>query len=143
VDARRRKADVTREADAPSAKVRLDKWLWAARFFRTRTLAADAVETGQVRVAGERIKPARMLHEGDRVSVRRDGLVWDVVVTALSERRGGAAEAALLYRETEDSAKTRAEEVERRRAARASAPRIDGRPTKRDRRRLQDFLDEP
>jgi ribosome-associated heat shock protein Hsp15 len=130
-------------ADAGAGKLRLDKWLWAARFYRTRTLAAAAVEAGQVRVDDERVKAARTVREGDRVSVRRDGLVWDVIVTGLAERRGSAADAALLYRETEESATVRAEEVERRRAARATAPHFDGRPTKRDRRRLQDFLDEP
>jgi ribosome-associated heat shock protein Hsp15 len=126
-----------------TGRVRLDKWLWAARFYRTRSLATAAVEAGQVRVDDERVKPARALREGERVSVRRDGLVWEVTVTALAERRGSATEAAKLYRETEASAATRAEEIARRRAAAKSAPAFAGRPTKRDRRRLQDFLDEP
>jgi ribosome-associated heat shock protein Hsp15 len=133
---------MTQDADAGSAKLRIDKWLWAARFYRTRTLAAAAVESGQVRVDGERVKPARTVREGDHVSVRRDGLVWEVVVTALADRRGSAVDAARLYRETEASAKAREEEIARRRAASATA-RFDGRPTKRERRKLQDFLDEP
>jgi ribosome-associated heat shock protein Hsp15 len=128
---------------AGAAKQRIDKWLWAARFYRTRSLAAAAVEAGQVRVGGERVKPARALREGEHVSVRRDALVWEVVVTALAERRGAAADAAKLYRETEVSTKAREDEIARRRAARSSAPHSDGRPTKRERRRLQDFLDEP
>lgn len=128
---------------AAAAKLRIDKWLWAARFYRTRSLAAAAVEAGQVRVGGERVKPARALHEGERVSVRRDALVWEVVVTALAERRGSAADAAQLYCETAESAQLREAEVARRRAARATAPHVDSRPTKRDRRKLQDFLDEP
>jgi ribosome-associated heat shock protein Hsp15 len=131
------------DASGESAKLRIDKWLWAARFYRTRSLAAAAVEAGQVRVDGERVKPARAMREGDRVAVRRDGLVWDVVVTALSERRGSASDAAKLYSETAASVSVRDEEIARRRAAAATAPRFDGRPTKRERRRLQDFLDEP
>lgn len=130
-------------ASASAERLRVDKWLWAARFYKTRSLAAAAVEAGQVRVGGERVKPARALREGEHVAVRRAGLVWEVVVTALCERRGSAAEAAKLYRETEASAKAREEEAARRRAAAAAGPRLDGRPTKRDRRRLQDFLDEP
>ena len=127
----------------PSARLRIDKWLWAARFYKTRSLAAAAVEAGQVRVGDERVKPARALRQGDVVSVRKDGLVWEVEVTGLAERRGSAADAALLYRESDDSAKAREDEIARRRAARTQAPAFDGRPTKRDRRKLQDFLDEP
>jgi ribosome-associated heat shock protein Hsp15 len=129
-------------ASAGTERLRIDKWLWAARFYRTRSLAAAAVESGQVRVAGERVKPARTLREGEIVAVRRAGLVWEVVVTALAERRGSAADAAKLYRETEASARVREEEIAKRRAA-AAGPQLEGRPTKRDRRRLQDFLDEP
>jgi ribosome-associated heat shock protein Hsp15 len=124
-------------------KLRIDKWLWAARFYRTRSLAAAAVEAGQVRIDGERVKAARALRVGDLVTVRREALLWDVEVTALAERRGSATDAAKLYRETPASAKAREEEVAKRRAAAAVGPRLDGRPTKRDRRKLQDFLDEP
>jgi len=124
-------------------KLRIDKWLWAARFYRTRSLAATAVEAGQVRIDGERVKPARTLRVGNLVTVRRAALVWDVEVTALAERRGSATDAALLYRETQASANAREAEVAKRRAAAAAGPRLDGRPTKRDRRKLQDFLDEP
>ena len=85
------------------ARVRLDKWLWAARFYKTRTLAAQAIDAGQVRVGGERVKTAHAVRTGERVSVRKSGFVWDVTVTGLSDRRGGAAEAALLYQEDEAS----------------------------------------
>ena len=132
---------MAKEDPADRQRTRLDKWLWAARFYRTRSLASAAVESGQVRVGGERVKPARALREGEIVAVRRTGLVWEVVVTALAERRGSAADAAKLYRETAASAAVREGEVAKRRAA--AGPRLDGRPTKRDRRRLQDFLDEP
>jgi len=127
----------------PPPRRRIDKWLWAARFFRTRSLAAAAVEAGQVRLRDERVKPAHAVRAGDRLSIRRDGLVLEVDVLGVDERRGPAARAALLYRETEAGRAAREAELARRRAERAAAPRFDGRPTKRDRRRLQDFLDEP
>ena len=129
--------------DNAPPKLRIDKWLWAARFYRTRSLAAAAVEAGQVRVNGERVKPARAVHAGERVDVRKAGFAWDVEVLGVAERRGSAPEAANLYAESEPSRRTREEEVARRRAAAASDPRFDGRPTKRDRRKLEDFLNEP
>jgi ribosome-associated heat shock protein Hsp15 len=130
-------------ADAAQPRVRIDKWLWAARFYKTRGLASEAVEAGQVRVGDERIKPARGVHVGERITVRKSGLAWHVEVTALAERRGSATEAAKLYRETAESVAAREEELARRRAAAAADPRLSGRPTKRDRRKLEDFLDEP
>ena len=122
---------------------RFDKWLWAARFYKTRTLAAQAIEAGQARLAGERVKPAHAVRSGDAVSVRKHGLVWEVEVTALSDRRGSATDAAALYRETPESVALRAEEMLRRKAAAATEPGFAGRPTKRDRRKLADFLNEP
>ena len=129
--------------DNAPPKLRIDKWLWAARFYRTRSLAAAAVEAGQVRVNGERVKPARAVHAGERVDVHKAGFAWDLEVLGVAERRGSAPEAAKLYAESETSRRTREEEVARRRAAAASDPRFDGRPTKRDRRKLEDFLNEP
>jgi len=123
--------------------MRIDKWLWAARFYKTRSLAAQAVENGHARVGDDRVKPAHAVRAGDRVVVRRQGLAWDVEVLALSERRGGAADAALLYRETAESAAVRERAIAERRAVQAGQARTPGRPTKRDRRRLLDFLDEP
>ena len=130
-------------AGAPPAlgRVRLDRWLWAARFYKTRALACDAIETGAVRVDGERAKPARALKAGDRVLVRKGPVTWDVVVTGLAERRGPARDAALLYAEDEASIAARRETLARLRAE--APPRFPGRPTKRDRRALDDFLDEP
>ena len=125
------------------AKLRIDKWLWAARFYRTRSLAAAAVEAGQVRVNGERVKPARAVHAGERVSVRKAGFAWDVEVTGVDDRRGSATAAAKLYLESETSRQARDEELAKRRAAAASDPRLPGRPTKRERRKLEDFLNEP
>jgi ribosome-associated heat shock protein Hsp15 len=126
-----------------SERLRIDKWLWAARFYRTRSLAAAAVEAGQVRVGGERVKPSRAVHAGETIEVRKAGLAWTVEVTGIDDRRGSATDAAQLYRESEDSRAAREGEVARRRAAAASAPPPPGRPTKRDRRKLEDFLNEP
>jgi ribosome-associated heat shock protein Hsp15 len=122
----------------PPARVRIDKWLWAARFYKTRTLAAGAVDAGHVRLDGERVKPAHAVTPGQRVEVRKHGTTWLVDVTALAERRGSATDAAALYRETAESAARRAEL-----AATRAASRSPGRPTKKDRRKLEDFLSEP
>jgi ribosome-associated heat shock protein Hsp15 len=122
---------------------RIDKWLWAARFYKTRSLATQAIEAGQVRLDSARIKPAHDVRIGDRVGVRKGGFAWEVEVTALSERRGNAADAARLYCETAQSAEARKKAIEERKAALAAEPRWGGRPTKRDRRKLEDFLNEP
>jgi ribosome-associated heat shock protein Hsp15 len=128
---------------ADDGRIRFDKWLWAARFYKTRSLCVQAIEAGQARVNGERAKPARAMRVGEAVSVRKSGIVCEVLVTALSDRRGGAADAAKLYRETETSAVAREQMLQERRAAEASQPRFPGRPTKRQRRKLEDFLNEP
>jgi ribosome-associated heat shock protein Hsp15 len=122
------------------ARMRVDKWLWAARFYRTRTLAAAAVEAGQVRINGERVKPAHAIGAGNLVEVRRQALSWTVEVLALADRRGGAPQAALLYRETADSVQAREKAIGSRQAA---GVRGGARPTKKDRRSLEDFLNEP
>ena len=125
-------------------RVRLDKWLWAARFYRTRTLATQAIDAGQVRVAGERVKAAHAIRAGMRISVRRQALTGTVDVVGVADRRGNATEAAALYRETEDSVALREKTLAAQKAARAQAlAQPAGRPTKRDRRRLEDFLNEP
>ena len=131
------------DEDLGVAKLRIDKWLWAARFYKTRSLAAEAVDNGQVRVNGERVKPSRAVHAGERVNVRKAGYEWDVEVSAVSDRRGSASDAAKLYAESEASVKARERLIAERRAAAASDPRLAGRPTKRDRRKLEDFLNEP
>ncbi len=125
-----------------AARIRLDKWLWAARFFKTRALAVKAIDAGQVRIDGERVKPAHPMRVGVRVGVRKSGIVVEADVLALSDRRGNAAAAALLYAETPQSVATREAWLAARRAERDSAPRFAGRPTKRDRRHLEDFLAE-
>jgi ribosome-associated heat shock protein Hsp15 len=131
------------ESAGASPRVRLDQWLWAARFYRTRSLAAQAIDAGQVRLRDERVKPAHPVRAGDVVSVRRQGLAWVVDVVAVADRRGNATAAALLYREQKASVAASAEEALQRRAAAAAEPRFAGRPTKRERRKLADFLNEP
>ncbi len=129
--------------DVPADRVRFDKWLWAARFYKTRTLAAQAIEAGQARIGDERVKPAHVVRIGDAICVRKAGTVWDVRVTGLADRRGSATDAAALYAETEESRRAREEEAAQRKAAAAMDTRFPGRPTKRQRRKLEDFLNEP
>ena len=117
--------------------VRLDKWLWAARFFKTRSLAQDAIEQGRVRVAEERVKTARLLRVGERVSIRIESIERQVIVQALSEQRGPASVAQTLYQETAESVVAREAAREQRRLFAEPAQAIVGRPTKRDRRQLE------
>jgi len=129
-------------AATPDPRVRADKWLWAARMYKSRSLAAKALETGQARVENERVKPSRALKVGEHISVRKSGLVWEIEILDLSEKRGAAAAAALLYRETPESAARREQEIVRRKAVALGSPQSLGRPTKRQRRKLEDFLNE-
>lgn len=119
-------------------RTRVDKWLWAARFYKTRSIAADAVEGGKVLVNGARVKPAKNLKPGDELLVRVPGGEYTIHVAALSERRGPATEAAKLYTETEDSKRKR-EEAKLNRVVAEPSPFIRGRPTKRLRRQLDRF----
>lgn len=120
--------------------VRLDKWLWAARFFKTRALAIQAVETGKVLLRGERVKPAKNVHVGDLLQIRRGPYLTVVVVKMLSLRRGPAAEANLLYEETADSIAAR--EIVAERLAAEGRSDLRGRPTKRARRQIGRFTGE-
>jgi ribosome-associated heat shock protein Hsp15 len=117
--------------------VRIDKWLWAARFFKTRSLAQRAIVAGQVKLHQERVKPAHEVKVGDSVSVRKETLEWNLLVKALSERRGPAVEASKLYEETEASRAERERRVDLRRYGPEPGAGRKGRPTKRDRRRLE------
>ena len=119
------------------SRVRLDKWLWAARFYKTRSLATAAIGAGDVRVVRERVKPARAVKAGDELQIRRGDDVMNVVVRELSSVRGPAPGAQRLYEETEDSRQRRARAAERRALAREPALDIKGRPTKRDARELR------
>jgi len=122
-----------KDADQPTA-VRFDRWLWAARFFKTRALAAAAVSGGRAHLNGARTKPAKPTRVGDTVSVQRHELETVVVVRALAEERRPASDAALLYEETPESTAARTAHVERRRAEAAGRVERLGRPNKQDRR---------
>ncbi len=119
--------------------LRIDKWLWAARFFKTRSLATDAVSGGKVRLNGAPSKPAREVKVGDRLDIFNGETRWEIVVQGLSEKRGPAPEARLLYAETQDSIAARAAEQLRRKFTQEPAAEIHGRPTKRDRRQMDRF----
>lgn len=120
-------------------KVRIDKWLWAARFFKTRGLAADAIDGGKIRYDGERPKPAKEVRIGAVLRITRPDGEWEVVVRGVSAQRRGAPEAALLYEETEQSRQRREQAALTREADHAMRDRGMGRPTKRDRRLIKRF----
>jgi len=117
--------------------VRVDKWLWAARFFKTRSLATEAVLGGRVHVNGARVKPAKELHVGDLLVVTIGTVRRTVEVAALSDKRGPASVAATLYIETEESVAAREQAALERRLARPLGSDLGARPTKLDRRRLE------
>jgi len=116
---------------------RLDKWLWAARFFKTRPLAVEAINGGKVQVDGQRVKPGRTVRPGTRLTIHKGQLEWQVEVRAVSKQRRPANEAALLFDEDEDSRLRRQAFVQQRRDQAHTARATPGRPTKRDRRRMQ------
>ncbi len=116
--------------------VRIDKWLWAARFFKTRSLAAEAVDRGRVRIGGEPVKPARTVKLNDKIFIDNGSDRWEVVVLGLSDKRGPAPVARELYRETEESLVRRENDSEARRLFPEPGSTIKGRPTKRDRRAI-------
>lgn len=119
--------------------LRIDKWLWAARFFKTRSLAAKAVDGGKVRLNGEGAKPSRELKAGDELAIRIGDLEWVVEVKGLSRQRGPAPQAALLYAEREDGRERRLAAVALRKVQQHPAAGVKGRPTKKDRRQLRRF----
>jgi ribosome-associated heat shock protein Hsp15 len=134
---------VSARGDGDPDQVRLDKWLWAARFFKTRPLAVAAIEGGKVQVEGQRAKPGRNVRAGSRIAIRKEGLEWDVEVLGVSRQRGPAPQAALLYREEEASRLHRERLLGERREAGAAAGRPGERPTKRDRRQIERFIGGP
>lgn len=120
-------------------RMRIDKWLWAARFFKTRSLANQTIEGGHVRLNGQAVKPARELRIGDSLDIVAGGTQWTVIVRGLNEQRRPAVEAQQLYEETPESAARRAAEKEERRLAPAPGSDLRGRPTKKARRQLRGF----
>ncbi len=119
--------------------MRIDKWLWAARFYKTRSLATEEIDKGRVLLNGANIKPAKEIRVGDRLSVRIGVVTRTVLVRALLNVRGPAPQAATMYEETPDSIQTRTDAAEARRLSPEPALSIEqGRPTKRDRRNIDD-----
>jgi ribosome-associated heat shock protein Hsp15 len=123
----------------PPGRLRIDKWLWAARFYKTRSLAARAVEGGKVKLNGERVKPGKDVKAGDQLEVRAGELQWMIEVRAVALKRGPAAEAALLYTESGDSRARREHMIAMRRVGPHPVHDAHGRPTKRDRRMIRRF----
>jgi ribosome-associated heat shock protein Hsp15 len=119
--------------------IRIDKWLWAARFFKTRALASRACDLGRIRSNGVEAKPAREVRMGDMLHIRNEGGEFEVEVLALNEMRGPATVAQTLYRETEASKEARIKVAEERKANQQYAPLPERRPSKRDRRRIIQF----
>lgn len=120
-------------------KYRIDKWLFAARFFKTRSVAAEAIDRGRVTVNGQRVKPAKVLAVGDRLTIRINNYQYEIEVLDLSNKRGSATIAQQLYRETEESRQQR-EVLAARLKAQPQPFYTKGRPTKRDRREIEHFI---
>ncbi|WP_174875575.1 RNA-binding S4 domain-containing protein [Vogesella oryzae] len=127
--------------EAADDKLRLDKWLWAARFFKTRQLAHEALELGRVLVNGDRVKASRAARVGDMLQIRIERLEYHVTVLALASQRRPAAEARLLYSESEESVQAREHQIGLQKAEHASFPYGEGRPTKKARRDIIRFKD--
>lgn len=119
--------------------MRLDKWLWCARFFKTRSQAAAAIKTGRILVNAERSKPSKLIHAGSRIRISKGPYRFDITVTALAVTRKSAADAALLFTESPESIAEREQSAARLKLDAVIAPRSKGRPTKRERRVLIDF----
>lgn len=118
---------------------RLDKWLWAARFFKTRALATEAVNGGKVHLNGERVKPGRTIKQGDCLTITKGVMEFDIVIQGLSKHRRPAKEAQLLYKETEESIKLREERAQMLKQTAAHMPHSERRPSKKDRRQIVRF----
>jgi ribosome-associated heat shock protein Hsp15 len=125
------------KTDDDEKRCRIDKWLWAARFFKTRSLAAQAVDGGKVRLQGERIKPARVLSVGDRLTIHLGEYQWEVTVQRLATQRGPAPVARTLYEESDASRQRRQVQAAARKHWEDPSAVLKGRPTKRDRRTIE------
>jgi len=128
-----------KQIEESSESIRIDKWLWAARFFKTRSLAADAVTGGKIDVNGARAKPSRIMRLGDKLSIRRGPYESTVVVKGLAKLRGPASEAQLLYEETEESIRRRELTSAQLTLERPPEFHSPGRPSKKDRRAVLRF----
>jgi ribosome-associated heat shock protein Hsp15 len=119
--------------------IRIDKWLWAARFFKTRSLAADAVAGGKIEINGERSKPSRVVRIGDRLTIRRGPYEWTIIVAAVSRLRGPAPQAQSLYQETAESVGKRETLAAQMKLTQSPEFNSSGRPSKKDRREIGKF----
>ncbi len=132
---------MTESGKEAQGSMRLDKWLWAARFFKTRNLAAEAINGGKVHLNGKRTKPGREVKPGSKLLIHKGSFEWDITVEVIPKQRRPASEAKLFYSEKEESIKLRQQLTEEQRQLRAGATHSDkGRPTKRDRRQLDRFF---
>lgn len=123
-----------------SPQMRLDKWLWAARFFKTRQLAIEAINGGKVHLNGQRTKPGKTITIGSQLTVHKESLEWQIEVRELPKQRRPASEAVLFYHEDAESQRKRQQQIEEQRLLRAAAPRpAQGKPSKRDRRMIHSF----
>ena len=126
-------------ATEPQAALRIDKWLWAARFFKTRSLATAAIHAGHVKLNGTTVKPARDLHPGDTLELAIGDVMWTLEVLGINDQRRPASEAQQLYAETAASAARRAAQKEAHRLAPTPGSDLRGRPTKKARRQIRGF----
>jgi len=125
--------------DDTEVKTRLDKWLWASRFYKTRQLAAEAINGGHVQLNGQRVKPSRVVQISDKLSIHKTPFTFEIIVENLSIRRGPAKEAHCLYTELKESIQKRETLAEQRKLNAAQYPHAERRPDKRDRRRIIRF----
>jgi len=132
----------TKSSDKPE-RMRLDKWLWCARFYKTRSIAADAIKSGKIRIHGERPRPAKMISPGDTVLIRKDACKYEITIRKLPGARLSANNAILLYDESDESIQNRQQAGRQLKAEAAMFPRTIGRPTKCDRRDLMKFKKAP
>jgi ribosome-associated heat shock protein Hsp15 len=129
----------TEETKETNEQIRIDKWLWAARFFKTRSLAAEAVAGGKVEVNGARAKPSRSIRPGDKLNIRKGPFDWTVIVRGIAKNRGPAPVARLLFDETEESLSNRAATAAQMKFERPLEFDLPGRPSKKHRRAIQRF----
>lgn len=127
------------QIEETSEPIRIDRWLWAARFFKTRSLAAEAVASGKVEINGARAKPSRHVRRGETLNIRKGPFEWTVIVRAVAKNRGPAPQARLLFDETEESVRKRAVAAAQMKFERPPEFDLSGRPSKKDRRAMQRF----
>jgi ribosome-associated heat shock protein Hsp15 len=129
-----------KNTSSDNSKIRLDKWLWAARFYKTRSLATEAIKGGKVHLNGQRVKPSHGVELGHQVRIKKEAIQQTVIIKALSEKRGPAKVAQTLYEETADSIALREKRSEERKAMYAGLPQYENRrPSKKDRRKIIRF----